>query len=434
MAIMHHHRSIIFRREYQQLKGLRDRAVELLGNLGSFNGADDIWRLNNGKRIEFGAVQKEADIRKHQGRAHDGTFFDEITHFSQDQFRFLIGWNRTTIPGQRVRVVCTGNPPTDAGGDWVLVFWGPWLDPLHPNPAASGEIRWYATLDGKDVERPNGEPFEQKNERTGDPEMITPISRTFIRAWINDNPYLMKSGYLATLQALQEPLRSKLLLGDFSFGREDDSAQVIPTAWVLAAQSRWTEERPGWLDAIGVDVARGGKDKTVLSLRAGGWMGRQLVYPGTNTPEGSVVMRHILNAIPSGHAPTIQIDAIGVGAAVVDLAKLHPDLNMQPLISSNRSNARDKAGYMRFSNKRAEWWWKFRELLDPTSTDEPIALPPDRELLADLTAPHWEHTIAGVKIETKDNIRDRIGRSTDKGDSCIYCFAIPTPPPTVRLI
>lgn len=433
MAIMLHHRSIIFRREYQQLKGLRDRAVELLGDLGSFNGADDIWRLNNGKRIEFGAVQKEADIRKHQGRAHDATFFDEITHFSQEQFRFLIGWNRTTIPGQRVRVVCTGNPPTDAGGDWVLGFWGPWLDPLHPNPAAPGELRWFASIDGKDVERPDGEPFPVKNERTGDMELIKPISRTFIRAWLQDNSYLMQSNYLATLQSLPEPLRSKLLLGDFSAGRLDDSAQVIPTDWVLAAQSRWEETPVGWMDAIGVDVGRGGGDKTVLAMRYGGWLSRLVVKPGSGTPDAQAVIQMIAQVIPVGHQPNVQIDVIGVGAAVYDLAVL-TEYAAFAMNSAKHSGARDASGQLGFSNKRAEWWWRLRELLDPRSPEEPIALPPDRELLADLTAPRWKITLRGIQIETKDDIRARIGRSTDRGDACVYSYAVPTLPPMVRLI
>lgn len=433
---MHHHQSIIFRREYQQLKDILQRSTELLAPLGSYNGADMKWRLYNKKVIDFGAVQKESDIIKYQGRGHDLVGFDEITHFSENQFRWLIAWNRSTRPNQRVRVVCTGNPPTDAMGDWVIKYWGPWLDPIHPNPAALGELRWYSSdsLSGADIERPNGEPFDQLNELTGEIETVEPVSRTFIRSWLRDNPYLAKTKYMARLQALQEPLRSKMLLGDFSAGRVDDSSQVVPTAWVLAAQQRWTEERPGWLEALGVDVARGGQDKTVISPRSGGWMGHQMVIPGTNTPDGSAVLRHIINAIPTGHFPGIQIDGIGVGASVVDLAKLHPNLNVISMISSNRSNARDKSGYQRFSNKRAEWWWKFREMLDPESEDEPVALPPDRELLADLTAPRWNTGLGGIQIESKDDIRQRIKRSTDKGDSCVYAYALPTLPPMLRLI
>jgi hypothetical protein len=433
LAIMHHHRSIIFRREYQQLKGVRDRAVELLSGKGSFNGALDIWRLDNGKVIEFGALQKEDDKLKFMGRPHDLIAVDEVTHLTESQFRFIIGWNRSTLPGQRVRVVTTGNPPTDASGDWVISFWAPWLDPLHPNPAVSGELRWFASIDGKDVERPNGEPFELENERSGVPELVQPLSRTFVRAWLEDNEFLASTKYRATLQALPEPLRSKMLMGDFSAGRVDNPAQTIPTEWVLAAQSRWTEERPGWVDAIGVDVGRGGGDKTVLAMRSGGWLDRLVVKPGSGTPDAQSVIQMIAQVIPVGHIPKVQIDVIGVGAAVYDLAVL-TDYDAYPMNSARASYARDTSGQLGFSNKRAEWWWKLREMLDPRSDLEPLALPPDRELLADLTAPQWKVTLRGIQIETKDDIRARIGRSTDKGDAVVYCFAIPTPPPAVRLI
>src|SRR5262249_58022080 len=87
----------------------------------------------------------------------------------------------------------------------------------HPRPAKPGEIRWYAMVDGREVEREDGQEFIHKGET------IRPKSRTFIPARLLDNPYLMATGYGATLQALPEPLRSQLLYGDFSIGRPDDA-------------------------------------------------------------------------------------------------------------------------------------------------------------------------------------------------------------------
>ena len=231
-----HRKSIIFRREFPQMAELRERSHQLYGARGRFNGQEQVWHLDDGRIIEFGAVQIERFIEKYQGRPHDGFFFDEIAHFLESQFRFLIGWLRTTTPGQRCRVVATGNPPTSAEGEWIIQYWGPWLDPQHPYPALPGELRWYATVDGKDVERQDGTPFEYKDE------LITPMSRTFIPSRVEDNPYLMASGYKTVLQNLPEPLRSKMLHGDFSAGMEDNPWQVIPTAWVDAAMARWTEQ------------------------------------------------------------------------------------------------------------------------------------------------------------------------------------------------
>lgn len=446
-AITQHSNSIIFRREYSQLKGIKRRADELLYNHGRFNGASETWRLNDGRFLEFGAVQRESDVNKYQGRPHSLKAFDELCHFSEAQFRFLIGWNRDAAnPNQRTRVIATCNPPTDAIGDWVLTYWGPWLDIHHPHPAQPGELRWYATLtddDGqsRDTEVADARPFvvvDRKLVYDFDPadftptDIIKPLSRSFIPAKVQDNPYLMATNYVAVLQNMAEPLRSKMLLGDFTAGKQDDSTQVIPTAWVRAAQQRWEPLIPGFLDTCGVDVARGGKDKTVISPRCGPWLGKQISLPGRETPDAPTTLREIVAAIPSGHRPVLQIDVIGVGSAVYDYAvdKGFPAL---PLNSASGSTARDRAGQLTFANKRAEWWWLMREMLDPQHGEE-IALPPDRELLADLTAPRWKFTSRGVVIESKDEVRTRIGRSPDKGDSAVYAFARPPMPPVKQFI
>lgn len=427
-ALTQHIRSIVFRREYPQLKGLEDRAREIVGDRGQYNGTDKIWRLSRGRQLEFGAVQNLGDEQRYQGRPHDLKGFDEITHFQEAQFRFLAGWLRTTVPGQRCRIICTGNPPVSAEGDWVIRFWGPWIDPHHPNPAAPGELRWYTTIDGEDREVESGEPFMHNGE------LLVPKSRTFIPARVEDNPYLLDSGYRATLQSLPEPLRSKMLYGDFSAGREDDPWQVIPTAWVTLAQERWRQrgkpELP--MTALGVDVARGGQDSTVLTPRHGNWFGEQKVYAGSFTPDGPSVAGLVISIL-SG-SPAINVDVIGVGTSVYDNLKQR-GLNAVPMNGSEKSEETDKTGQLNFRNKRAEWWWKMREALDPHDGDD-LALPPDRGLLADLCAPRWKVSAQGIQVEAKEDIIKRIGRSPDKGDSAVYALAMirkPRPAQFIRL-
>lgn len=410
---------MIFRREFAQLKGVADRAAELLSGHGRFNGQHQLWRLPDGRRLEFGATQMEQDKTKYQGRPHDLKGFDEITTFTESQFRFLIGWNRTDRPGQRSRVVCAGNPPTSAEGDWVIRFWAAWLDERHPNPAKPGELRWYASIKGEEVEVPDGTPFAVD----GEADLTTPLSRTFIPARVQDNPFYMASGYLANLQALPEPLRSQMLKGDFGVGQEDDPGQVIPTKWVIAAQARWTPTPPSQMDALGVDVARGGKDKTCITARHGAWFGHVMAYPGSSTPDGQAVAQLCRQAIPTGLRPKVKIDVIGVGSSPYDMAKLL-QLDAAAMIGSGASEARDRSGKMGFVNRRAEWWWKLREALDPVA-GEGLAIPPDRELLADLTAPRWEMAVRGIKVEAKPDIIKRIGRSPDRGESLLYAFSAP---------
>lgn len=155
-------------------------------------------------------------------------------------------------------------------------------------------------------------------------ELLAPKSRTFIPARIEDNPYLLDSGYRATLQSLPEPLRSKMLYGDFGAGREDDPWQVIPTAWVTLAQERWRQRSKPELPmiAMGVDVARGGKDSTVITPRHGNWFGKQKIFPGTATPDGPSVAGLVFSNMVG--KPAINVDVIGVGTSVYDIVQPLP--------------------------------------------------------------------------------------------------------------
>src|SRR5262249_43672673 len=142
-------------------------------------------------------------------------------------------------------------------------------------------------------------------------ESIQPKSRTFLPAFVQDNPHLMATGYVTTLQGLPEPMRSQLLYGDFTVGREDDAWQVIPTAWVKAAMNRWTPEGKGErLHAAGCDIAHGGPAKTVVCKRYGVWFAPLLKYPGSMTDTGLKAASLIQQAIVENPAAQVNIDAI----------------------------------------------------------------------------------------------------------------------------
>jgi len=419
LGLTRHQRAIIYRREGTQNLALVDRLLgEILKDRKGWNGKDNVWR-GNGRQIEFGACKDLGDEQRYQGRAHDLKGFDEITHFLESQFRFLTGWLRSPNKGQRKRVVCTGNPPTNQEGQWVKAYWAPWLDPNYPNPAQPGELRWFTTIDGKDVECPNGEPFEHNGK------MIQPLSRTFIPSRVTDNVFMMDSGYEAILQALPEPLRSQMLNGDFSAGTEDSVWQVIPSAWVQAAMDRWTEDgKKGEMTSEGIDVARGGRDKTIISTRYDNWYSPLKRYPGTETPDGPIVAGLAISE-QKDSAP-IHVDVIGVGTSVVDHLRGN-DIQVEAINGANKApdHARDKSGHLKFRNMRAWLYWSFREALDP-KTGKNIALPPDTALKAALCTPLWKLSAQGIQIEAKEDIIARLGRSPDEADAVIYC-SIETP-------
>ena len=78
-------------------------------------------------------------------------------------------------------------------------------------------------------------------------------------------------------------------------------------------------------------------------------------------------------------------------------------------------------GQLTFANRRTELWWKFREALDPVQGDG-IALPPDPRLAAQLAAPTWKLRGNAILIESKDDIRKRLGTSTDDADAVILAW------------
>lgn len=431
LAIMKHRVSKIFRREHAQLQDLIDRSREILPH--DWMNLNGICRMPDGRRITLLGVKNDRDVLKHKGRPADLFGFDEATEFTEQQIRFLLGWNRTATSGQRCRAVLCFNPPTTTEGQWILDYFAPWLRDTHPNPAAPGELRWYARLNtGEEVERPNGDPF------TYDGELIIPRSRSFIPARPTDNPFTDED-YISVLQSLPGALRAQMLYGDFRAGIKDDPWQVIPTEHVKLAQKRWVDAggkppRHAQLDAIGVDVSRGGVDQTVLAPRYLNFFDSLAVFQGKETDDGpkvaNLVERMILEkASPNRPQPDINIDAIGVGTSPYDwlLAK---GLIVTAINNGEAADpeATDKSKKLHFVNRRAQNMWKFREMLDPTS-GHGVMLPPDPELLADLTAARWTLTVRGIQIELKKETAKRIGRSPDKGDAVINASVLKPPQP-----
>ncbi len=429
LALTRHEKCMILRENGTELTGVIDRLTELMGGRDGYNGQDKIWRTRTpdgkSRQIEFGSYPNPGDEAKYQGRPHDLLVYDEAANHRESAVRFLMGWLRTTTPGQRCRALLTFNPPTTAEGRWIIDFFGPWLNKKHPNPAAYGELRWFATIAGKDIEVPDSRPFILAgDQRTYDfdpskhrPEdIVRPMSRTFIPSRVSNNPYLMGTGYVTTLQALPEPLRSQMLNGDFNAGIQDDPWQVIPTAWVEEAMARWKPRLPKPpMDSVGVDVARGGQDSTVISRRHGQWYDELLKYPGSTTPNGPQTAGLVIAAMRD-NAP-LHVDVIGVGSSPYDFLV---EANQQALGVNVAESATgtDISGRLRFFNLRTQLWWKMREALDP-SNNTGIELPNDPRLLADLTAPKWKLQGSIIKVESRDEIVKRIGRSPDDASALI---------------
>lgn len=211
------------------------------------------------------------------------------------------------------------------------------------------------------------------------------------------------------------------VLGDFHSGEEDT---VIPLRWVEAANERWQmwdaagqPDLPG-PHTDGVDVARGGEDKTVIAIRRGPVVVELRRSAKEDTMQTTGRVKGHLDSDPEAVAI---VDVIGVGAGVLDRLR-EMGCKAQAFNASAGTKNLDATGELGFANVRSAAWWQVRELLDP-ARDSEVCLPPDDLLLGDLTAPKWRILSGGkIQVESKDDIRKRIGRSTDDGDAVVQSF------------
>lgn len=422
LAITQHSRSLILRRINKDAVKLVERVEEIVGHRNGYNGQLQRWKLDAGgivRLVEFGGCEQEGDKQRYKGDPHDLIVFDEGTDFLQSQFRFIIGWNRSANRNQRCRVLVTSNPPTTAAGLWVIQYWGAWLDPNHPNPAVPGELRWYTTVNDVDTEVDGPGPHVIE----GEPAPVMARSRTYIPAALSDNPDLAQTNYASVLAALPDELRRAYRDGDWSVGQRDDDFQVIPTAWIEAAQQRWTEHPPKGeaMTAMAVDVAPGGGDQRVICWRYAGWYGpfdakREADKTGRKTAADVILHRH-------DNCPVV-VDLGGGWGGDAVIALKDNGVTVVAFNGVSAATGRTRDGKLKFRNKRAGAVWKFREALDPSQEGGSIVdLPPDPELKADLASYRWENTLGGILIEDKEKMRERLGRSPDKGDAAVMCLS-----------
>lgn len=421
LAAMKHRRSVIYRREFPSLSSLIEDSRLVLNPKGdqhsrdSFNESLHRWRLYNPDRlIQFWSINDAGDLQKKKGNPFDLMVFDEGTEYPESFVRFMMGWNRTTIPDLHCQTLITFNPPMDAMGEWVTRFFLPWLAFLAPNeyqyarPAAPGELRWFAMVGDKEIERHNSEPFEHNGE------VITPKSRTFIPASLDDNPILKATGYGATIAAMPAEFRD-VLRGNFAAGRKVNPRQVIHAADVRAAQARWTPTPLHAQTVVGADLVRGGSNQMVIAKWHSRWLAPLVKIPGVEIPDGPTAAVRIIEESEPG--VDIGVDIIGIGASPYDSLVA---LGIFPIAVNfgAGTDLRDKSKRLTFRNIRAAAYWLFKEALEDPESD--IALPPDDELLADLCAVLVKNYNGGkVLLEDKEEVKARLGRSPDCADAVV---------------
>ncbi len=214
------------------------------------------------------------------------------------------------------------------------------------------------------------------------------------------------------------------VLGEFA---ESSSDGVIPLTWVESAIERWHEwnedGRPGRLTMVGADIGES-DDPTVLAPRFETDEGQYVIdrleeHKGLNTMESTAEIVSMMNRADDPRVTAV-VDGIGIGSGVVARLREKGRLVVS-FIASEKSERRDESDEFGFANKRAEAWWNLREILDP-SRGSTVAIAPDSDdlLVGELVAPRYRDAAGGrLVIESKDDLRKRLKRSTDRADAVV---------------
>jgi len=215
---------------------------------------------------------------------------------------------------------------------------------------------------------------------------------------------------------------------------ESATEGIIPLGWVQRSMERWTnlnaDDRHASLKAhqpgvhiIGVDVARSGEDETVFAHRYGSHIERLERMHIADTMEIADRVAVYLHEPQS----IAVIDIIGLGSGVYDALRRMKNQGKivgtpVPFNAAKNSQRQDLLGEFKFLNDRAAAWWNMRELLDP-SRNSNISLPNDENLLDELIAPKYRFNAgAHMVVESKDDIKKRLNRSTDSADAVLAAF------------
>jgi hypothetical protein len=211
------HRGLIIRRSMPELRELIDKSRELYPK--AFPGAkykevEKLWIFPSGAKIEFGFLERDADVYRYQGQAYSWIGFDEITHLPTEfSWNYLASRLRTTDPEIETYMRCTANPG-GSGAHWVKKRY---IDPSPPNESFRGE-------DG--------------------------LTRKFIPARLDDNPYLAEDGrYEQMLNALPPTQRQQLLEGNWDVAEGAAFTEFNPLDHVITP----FEIPIGWERIKGID-------------------------------------------------------------------------------------------------------------------------------------------------------------------------------------
>ncbi len=361
-------------------KTLEETVLRRDGLVASHNLNEREIRLINGSVIRYGGLKPSEsasrDILKiAKSLEHNAIYVDEATDLPRAVFDFL----PTRVPRRKCVNVLTGQLEYPPGAIRVTC-----------NPEAS----YIKTVF---IDRP----------RHG---------YEFVRALWKDNVANLPAGYERTAFGhMSAEWQARYRDGDWRAAV--DAEAIYPADLLLRARDLGHRVSGyGGVD-LGVDVASAGDDLSVVVMRRGA---KAEVLYERNEPN-ILTFSGVVAAYAATRRPqSIKVDAVGLGEGVWrDLERR--GFNVMPMVGGARPE--DETGNYR--NQRAEIYWHLRKLLQ----EGRVALPDHADLLNELGAVRYSQTASGqtIQVESKKEIRRRLGHSPDRADALVYAYAYSEP-------
>lgn len=244
-----HYRGLILRKTIPELQDIIDRSIELYSKAyprAKFNDNKHTWTFPSGAKIQFGSMHHSKDKYKYQGKRYNFIGFDELTHFTWEEYSYLLSRNRAGGGGAKQFIRCTCNPGGIGMG---------WVKNHFVRAGAPGEVIWQQYK----INLPDGSVKSYWR------------SKVFIQSSVFDNRILLENdpNYLANLASMNENDRKALLYGDWDtfagqvfiewkndcehykdqkFSHVIDPF-LIPNSWKIIRSFDWGYSRPfsvGW--------------------------------------------------------------------------------------------------------------------------------------------------------------------------------------------
>lgn len=355
--------SVLKRSTYQTFK----QVAEEFGTQYQDNRSEMMWTFANGSQLWFQELDgsKDNDWNKIKGIEPTWIGIDEANEVEEGAFNILMGrmW-RCNPNNEPSFMILTCNPSQN----WVKDrFYTPWIN---------NELK---------------EPFY------------------FLQALTNDNPFL-PTEYIQTLELLPEAEYQRYVKGNWDFA--DDPNQLIKYEWIKS--NIWIPE--GEPTALGVDVAREGDDRTVFAYSNKDGLHNLEIFKHQDTMTTAQLAMERMKEKRIGYK-NVGVDVVGVGGGVVDAMREQGYF----IIDFNSGAAPSKmVGHLHLKNLRAESYWDLREALQKGEWK----LSDNRELIQELLAIRYKVTDKIIQIESKAEMKKRIGHSPDLADAVViskYC-------------